>query len=206
MTAHPNEAAPYYRLDPDTVLHAVDSTGLRTDGRLLALNSYENRVYQVGIEDDEPVVAKFYRPGRWSDEQILEEHGFSLEHAAAEIPLVAVRPDLRLVRLEFVPARPVVGDSLAIRVHVGNEGVGRSGPTELVLRVGAETEGASYPVGPMEPGSTLVVERRLLLEQPQFYQVLAFVDPRNVVPEFINTNNAAIGLIEVSPAPRALGR
>ena len=88
MTAHPNEAAPYYRLDPDTVLHAVDSTGLRTDGRLLALNSYENRVYQVGLEDGDPVIAKFYRPGRWSDEQILEEHGFTLELEAAEIPVV----------------------------------------------------------------------------------------------------------------------
>lgn len=80
---------PYYRLDPDTVLHAVDSTGLRTDGRLLALNSYENRVYQVGIEDSDPVVAKFYRPGRWIDEQILEEHQFSLELADCEIPLIA---------------------------------------------------------------------------------------------------------------------
>ncbi len=58
-------------------------------GRLLALNSYENRVYQVGIEDEQPVVAKFYRPARWSDAQILEEHAFALELAAAEIPLVA---------------------------------------------------------------------------------------------------------------------
>ena len=88
-----NEAAkqttPYYRLDPDTVLQAVESTGLLTDGRQLALNSYENRVYQVGIEEEQPVVVKFYRPGRWSDEQIREEHAFSLELAQAEIPLVA---------------------------------------------------------------------------------------------------------------------
>ena len=84
-----DQATPYYRLDPDTVLQAVDSTGLLTDGRLLALNSYENRVYQVGIEDETPVVAKFYRPGRWSDEQIREEHDFSLELARAEIPLIA---------------------------------------------------------------------------------------------------------------------
>jgi len=84
-----DDATPYYRLDPDTVLHAVDSTGLVTDGRLLALNSYENRVYQVGIENSDPVIAKFYRPGRWSDEQILEEHSFSLELAENEIPLIA---------------------------------------------------------------------------------------------------------------------
>jgi len=79
---------PYYRLDPDTVIAAVETTGLACDGRLLALNSYENRVYQVGIEDGAPLVAKFYRPARWTDEQIIEEHTFSLEIAAAEIPLV----------------------------------------------------------------------------------------------------------------------
>ncbi len=83
------DLTPYYRLDPDTVLNAIDSVGLVTDGRLLALNSYENRVYQVGIEDSQPLVAKFYRPGRWSDEQILEEHEFALQLQEAEIPLIA---------------------------------------------------------------------------------------------------------------------
>jgi len=83
-----NAATPYYRLDPDTVISAIESTGLLCDGRLLALNSYENRVYQVGLEEATPVVAKFYRPLRWTDEQILEEHQFSLEIARAEIPLV----------------------------------------------------------------------------------------------------------------------
>jgi Ser/Thr protein kinase RdoA (MazF antagonist) len=85
-------STPYYKLGPDMVLQAVESTGLLSDGCLLALNSYENRVYQVGIEDDIPVVAKFYRPGRWSNEQILEEHEFSLELEAAEIPLIAPTP------------------------------------------------------------------------------------------------------------------
>ena len=61
----------------------------RCDGRVLALNSYENRVYQIGIEDGDPVVAKFYRPGRWSDAAIREEHAFSAELAAQEIPVVA---------------------------------------------------------------------------------------------------------------------
>lgn len=89
MEAPTSEATPYYRLGPDEVLHAVESTGLLTDGRLLPLNSYENRVYQVGIEAELPLVAKFYRPGRWSDEQILEEHRFSMELAEAEIPLIA---------------------------------------------------------------------------------------------------------------------
>ncbi|MEJ8568107.1 serine/threonine protein kinase [Elongatibacter sediminis] len=84
----PDTATPYYRLDPDTVLHAVESLGLVTDGRLLALNSYENRVYQVGMDEGDPLVTKFYRPGRWSDEQIQEEHDFALQLAEAEIPMI----------------------------------------------------------------------------------------------------------------------
>jgi Ser/Thr protein kinase RdoA (MazF antagonist) len=79
---------PYEALTPDLILNAVESTGLRCDRRLLALNSFENRVYQVGIEETTPVVAKFYRPGRWSPETILEEHAFSLELAQAELPVV----------------------------------------------------------------------------------------------------------------------
>jgi Ser/Thr protein kinase RdoA (MazF antagonist) len=84
-------AAPFSDLSPDLILDAVDSAGLRTDGRQLALNSYENRVYQVGIEDSSPIIAKFYRPARWSDAQILEEHAFALELAEAEIPVVPPR-------------------------------------------------------------------------------------------------------------------
>jgi Ser/Thr protein kinase RdoA (MazF antagonist) len=83
-----DDATPYAGLTPDTVLNALDSIGLLTDGRQLALNSYENRVFQVGLEDGSFVVAKFYRPGRWSDEQILEEHGFIAELAELEIPAV----------------------------------------------------------------------------------------------------------------------
>jgi Ser/Thr protein kinase RdoA (MazF antagonist) len=79
---------PYGRLTPDVVLNAIDSTGLTTDGHQLALNSYENRVFQVGLEDGSFVVAKFYRPGRWSDVQILEEHAFIAELAEREIPAV----------------------------------------------------------------------------------------------------------------------
>ncbi len=80
---------PYAALTPDIVLAAVDSTGLDTDARILPLNSYENRVYQVGIEDSEPVVVKFYRPGRWTTEQILEEHEFARELAELDVPVVA---------------------------------------------------------------------------------------------------------------------
>ena len=80
---------PYSGLTPDVALDALASVGLQPDGRLLALNSYENRVYQAWIEDAAPVVAKFYRPARWSDAQILEEHAFALELVAREIPVVA---------------------------------------------------------------------------------------------------------------------
>ncbi len=87
-----NEAAtPYDRLLPDTVLSAIEACGYVTTGSILALNSYENRVYQVGTESDAGsgfLVTKFYRPERWSDEAILEEHAFSLDLAAHEIPVV----------------------------------------------------------------------------------------------------------------------
>ena len=79
---------PFEKLTPDAVIDAVESTGIISDARILALNSYENRVYQVGVEDADPLIAKFYRPERWSREQILEEHSFSLELADLEIPVV----------------------------------------------------------------------------------------------------------------------
>lgn len=79
----------YAALTPDVVLDALASLGLHGDGRLMALGSYENRVYQAALEDGTRVVAKFYRPGRWSDAQILEEHAFAAELEAAEIPMVA---------------------------------------------------------------------------------------------------------------------
>ncbi|GAB7526899.1 serine/threonine protein kinase [Paraburkholderia sp. 2C] len=88
-------AVPFARLTPERVLDAIDSVlasaGLRTDGRMLPLNSYENRVYQIGVEDSAPIVAKFYRPARWSDAAILEEHAFVAELAAREIPAVPAR-------------------------------------------------------------------------------------------------------------------
>jgi Ser/Thr protein kinase RdoA (MazF antagonist) len=80
---------PYSALTPEVVLDAVSALGLRPDGRLLALSSYENRVYQVWLDDEAPVVAKFYRPGRWSEAQIDEEHAFARELFEREIPVVA---------------------------------------------------------------------------------------------------------------------
>ncbi len=80
---------PFATLSPDLVLDALESLGYLSDARVLALNSYENRVYQVGIEGETPLIAKFYRPGRWGDAAIREEHAFSLELAEHEIPVVA---------------------------------------------------------------------------------------------------------------------
>jgi Ser/Thr protein kinase RdoA (MazF antagonist) len=80
---------PFAGLSPETIWDAVEAHGLTTDGRLLALNSFENRVWQIGIEDNEPLIAKFYRPGRWSDEAIEEEHHFAAELAEAGLSVVA---------------------------------------------------------------------------------------------------------------------
>jgi len=79
----------YADLTPTEVLHALEAAGFHGDGRILQLNSYENRVFQVMLEDGSAVVAKFYRRGRWSDAQIVEEHAFALELAEAEVPVVA---------------------------------------------------------------------------------------------------------------------
>ncbi len=97
MTTHP-----YDRLDPDMIIDAVESVGYLSDARLLALNSYENRVYQVGIEDSAPLIAKFYRPDRWSEAQIKEEHHFSLELQDAEISVVAPIVDDQGVTLHYL--------------------------------------------------------------------------------------------------------
>jgi Ser/Thr protein kinase RdoA (MazF antagonist) len=82
-------STPFKTLTPDLILAAIDSTGMLTDGHLLALNSYENRVYQVGLEDGSKIIAKFYRPERFSDAAIAEEHQFTQELADHELPVVA---------------------------------------------------------------------------------------------------------------------
>jgi Ser/Thr protein kinase RdoA (MazF antagonist) len=91
----------YAGLTPDTVLDALESVGLRGDGRLLALNSYENRVYQIWMEDGPPLVAKFYRPARWSEAAILEEHAFTRELFERELPVVTAAAVCGRVLHEF---------------------------------------------------------------------------------------------------------
>jgi len=91
-TMHDHDETPYAGLTPDRVLDAVEAFGHPVDGRLLALNSYENRVYQVGLDGAPPLIAKFYRAERWSDAQILEEHALALELAGHELPVVPPLP------------------------------------------------------------------------------------------------------------------
>src|ERR1700679_1319340 len=95
--------APYSELSPEAVLDAIEAVGHRCAGRVLALNIYEKRVYQVGIEDGTALVVKFYRPGRWADAAIREEHAFAAELAAQEIPVVA----------------PLLRDSVSLHIHRG---------------------------------------------------------------------------------------
>lgn len=85
----PANQHPFDALTPDFIMDAIESQGYRCDCRILTLNSYENRVYQIGIEDAPPLIAKFYRPQRWSNAQILEEHAFTRELAEHELPVVA---------------------------------------------------------------------------------------------------------------------
>lgn len=115
-----NTGLPGYRsLGPQQVLSALDAVGLRGDGRILQLNSYENRVFQVMLEDGGAVVAKFYRPGRWSDAQILEEHAFALELAAAEVPVV---PPLVLQPGPAAPGLQLLGEPPTLaRVELDGE-------------------------------------------------------------------------------------
>ena len=113
--------APFATLSPDLIVDAVEAAGFSGDGRVLALGSYENRVFQVGIEDAEPVVVKFYRPGRWSDEAIAEEHAFARELAAAEIPVIAPLVPPRLDALGGGPVPVFEGFRFAIYPRRGGQ-------------------------------------------------------------------------------------
>ncbi len=115
------DSAPFANLSPDLIVDAVEAAGFPSDGRILALGSYENRVFQVGLEDAEPVVVKFYRPGRWTDAAIAEEHAFARELAAAEIPVVAPLEPLRHDELGDGPVPVFGGFRLAIYPRRGGQ-------------------------------------------------------------------------------------
>jgi Ser/Thr protein kinase RdoA (MazF antagonist) len=152
-----SDVKPFTGLSPDVVLDAAESVGLDADGRLFALNSYENRVYQLGSSEGF-LVLKFYRPQRWSDAQILEEHQFGAELAAAELPVAApvvvegrtlfTYRDFRFAafpwmrgrapELDATDARQLLGRSLA-RVHqIGALRPFRSRPRLGIERLGVD--------------------------------------------------------------------
>ena len=156
MTA-PRET-PFATLSPERVLDSAEAAGFVANGRLLALNSYENRVWRVGLEDGGYLIAKFYRSGRWSDEAILEEHAFALELAGAELPIVPPivvagqtllkNDDLRYALFPNRPGRaPELDDANTLRwlgrflgrIH-GRGGTGRfrHRPRLTVARLGEE--------------------------------------------------------------------
>jgi Ser/Thr protein kinase RdoA (MazF antagonist) len=168
---------PYDRLGPDLIIDAVESTGRLSDARLLALNSYENRVYQVGIEDDTPLIAKFYRPERWSNAQILEEHAFSLELQAAEISVVAP-----LVDEQGTTLHEFQGFRFALFTRRGGH------PPELDnfdnLLVLGRTLGRIHAVGRASKFSERqeITVRRMLTECREF--LLDGFIPRDLVPAY----------------------
>jgi len=146
----PLPALGYADLTPQQVLDALDAVGLRGDGRILQLNSYENRVFQVFLEDGSAVVPKFYRPGRWSDAQIVEEHAFALELASAEVPVVApllLRPPadapagLRLLPADGAPTLALLdGADASYRYGVSPRHAGRApelDDPDTLLRLGS---------------------------------------------------------------------
>ena len=165
----------YSGLTPDTLLDAVEDCGYRTDGRFLALNSYENRIYQVGLEDATPVIAKIYRPGRWSNEAILEEHDFTLELANEEIPVVAplsidgsTLHDWQGYRLALYPRQG--GHWPELNTREEREWMGR-----FIARMHAV-------------GSTRPFEHRPVLDIDSFgYQSRSYLLEQNFIPGHIET-------------------
>jgi len=170
---HADSATPFAHLEPDTVLDALDAVGLRGDGRLIQLNSYENRVFQVFMEDGRVVVPKFYRPGRWSDAQILEEHEFAAELAGGEIPLAApwplTRDDASLHAARVTPCGPTLARFATpdgpYRFAVASRQAGRGPETEdpAVLEWIGRFLGRIHAVGRTRPFTT-----RLTLDVASF--------------------------------------
>lgn len=175
-------------LDPQRVLDALQAVGLRGDGRVLQLNSYENRVYQVFLDDGSAVVAKFYRPGRWTDAQIVEEHAFALELAAAEVPVVAPlplsppapMPGLQLLGTPPTLARLGAGRD-AHRFAVARRSAGREPELEdpETLRQLGRFIGRLHAVGAVRP----FLHRHRLDARADGHRAVALLVDRRCVPD-----------------------
>jgi Ser/Thr protein kinase RdoA (MazF antagonist) len=174
LTTHP-----YERLTPQRVLDALQSVGRFGDGRILQLNSYENRVFQVMLEDGSAVVAKFYRPARWSDAQILEEHRFALQLSEQEIPVIAPGPvacdvDAPITGLHCAGTPPTLGiwrdgdATFRVAVYARRAGHGPELDDPLVLQWLGRFVGRLHAVGAIEPFRT----RRRIDAQTYGHQAL----------------------------------
>ncbi|HEY6825460.1 MAG TPA: serine/threonine protein kinase [Gemmatimonadaceae bacterium] len=186
--------APYAALTPPLIADALDSVGVRGDGRLLALNSYENRVYQAWRDDAPPVVAKFYRPARWSDAQILEEHAFVDELAEADVPVVA---PLRLVGRTL---HDFEGFRFAVYPRRGGRApeLDRRGTLERLGRYIARihTVGASHPFA----------QRPMLTVEAFGHDSRAYLLEHRLVPEDLVAAWTAIVDIALTAVGRAFDR
>ncbi len=196
--------APYGELTPAAVLDALDGVGLRGDGRLIQLNSYENRVYQAFLEDGRVVVAKFYRPERWSDAQILEEHAFAEELVAAEIPVAAPWPLAVDTSSPYAASVTRVGETLAsatigdhdYRFGVCERRAGRAPELEdpEVLRWLGRFIGRMHVVG-----AKALFAQRLTIDVASYGEASrAFLLDNDVVPP--DSSAAWLGLVDASLA------
>ena len=215
-TRHPSPPSadtPYAGLDPASVLDSLDAVGFRGDGRILQLNSYENRVFQVHLEDGRAVVAKFYRPGRWTDAQILEEHRFARQLAEADVPVVAPLglaplPAAAGTRADEAPPR-FVGSPATLahtfvqgsehRVAVCERRAGRAPNLEdpQVLRWLGRFVGRLHVVGEAEP----FLQRRRLdvatygLRAREIVQTSPYVDEASLAP-WLAACDTALGQVQ----------
>jgi Ser/Thr protein kinase RdoA (MazF antagonist) len=197
---------PYERLTPQHVLDALQSVGQRGDGRILQLNSYENRVFQVMLEDGSAVVAKFYRPARWSDAQILEEHRFALQLAEAEIPVIAPLllqrdPDGPIDALRCIGDPPTLalwadGDALfRVAVYARRSGHGPELDDPHVLQWLGRFVGRLHAVGAAEPFAA----RRRIDAQTYGHQALRRLldgDPLAQGDAFASAARDALALVD----------
>jgi Ser/Thr protein kinase RdoA (MazF antagonist) len=204
---HPS-SHPYERLTPQHVLDALQSVGQRGDGRILQLNSYENRVFQVMLEDGSAVVAKFYRPARWSDAQILEEHRFALQLAEAEIPVIAPMllqrdPDAPIDGLRCIGEPPTLalwadGDAaFRAAVYARRSGHGPELDDPQVLQWLGRFVGRLHAVGAAEPFAA----RRRIDAQTYGHQALQRLLDGEALPQqqaapFESAARQALGAVE----------
>jgi Ser/Thr protein kinase RdoA (MazF antagonist) len=168
-------AHPYDHLTPQGVLAALDTVGQLGDGRLLQLNSYENRVFQVFLEDGSVVVAKFYRPGRWTDAQIAEEHAFAIELAEAELPVVA---PLRLPDGRTLARAEIEGQAFRFALYPRRAGHGPELEQPDTLRWLGRFIGRLHAVGARRP----FMHRRRLDSQTYGHAAMARLLALDIVP------------------------